>query len=155
MSTDRAASLLERRRARMVDDALAEWVNWLLAFVLPPGHRGKSLAFEVWEAESVRGRSNTERSDPVLDGLIRQERSGLNWAVSVHLCICDMAVPHRQALFGHAMGYSQAVIADKIGIRQQRVSDVLCAARRLLAIDLEHRRHVLAGQRNACRRSAA
>ncbi|TAM22373.1 MAG: hypothetical protein EPN60_16910 [Nevskiaceae bacterium] len=138
----------------MVQDALSEWVNWLLAFVLPPSVTGKTPTAEVWERGERSMRSNVEHSDPVLAELISQESRGVSWAVSVHLCVCSMAEAHRLALFGESMGFTQAVIAEKIGIRQQRVSDVLIQAKRLLAIDLESRKHVLQSQRNALKRGS-
>lgn len=138
-----------------LDDALQQWVDWLVAFVLPPKIRQRDAkgVTDVYDPGARTRRSNTEHSNPVLSALLAQEQQGHGWAVSVHLCILDMAATHRIALFGTAMEYSQTTIGQHIGLKQQRVGDCVAAARRLLLIDLRHRSHVLRSQQNARKRA--
>lgn len=117
---------------RLFDLALQHWFEWLLAVKLPrsASHRagaGADLA-DAWSSSfgNSRSRSNTEHSDPTLGQILADERAGWDWPVAIHAIVADLPSKGWQiALLGTAMGQSQAVIAQAVGIKQQDVSDMI------------------------------
>lgn len=143
-----------RADERLLDEALAQWVEWLITFVLPPKRAAvtASAIADTWATAERRARASGKHSDPTLAGLIRDESQGWGWATTVHLCVMEMKKPYRVALFGTALGYSQQTVASQTGLRQQEVSTLLRDARTLLLRALKPREHVRHSRENAARK---
>lgn len=129
---------------RLVDEALAAWAQWLREYLLPRDSTHRPPLGTVFEAavEACTVRSSPRTVNPTLAAILAQERSLTAWPISIHRLVFDMPRTHAFALLGDALGYSQALTAEYIGVSQPRICLVLKQGRRTLAISLAVLRHV-------------
>lgn len=142
---------------RLVDEALAQWAAWLALYLAPRESRARLDIGTAYE-EAVEGcfkrMPKGGISNPTLQAALADERNLSAWPKTIHALIVDLPHSHRCALLGSALGYSQALIGQHIGVSQPRVCMVLQAARRLLAIQLAVMDHVRRAQDEMAREQA-
>jgi hypothetical protein len=140
---------------RLVDEALASWIAWLALYLAPRDARARLDLGTAYET-AMKSWSLTSQavSNPTLQAVLADERNLTAWPKTVHSLIVDMPHAHRCSLLGNALGYSQAVIAQNIGVSQPRICIVLRIARRQLAVQLAVLEHVRRAQEQAAREQA-
>ncbi len=122
---------------RMVDAALASWLEWLMAELVelrspmrsPSNNQPPEVAEKVWEVFASRIRSNVDHSDPVLSRLCEQEYMPDFWPKGIHGIIMAMPELWRLVLLCKACGLNQSQTAEMLELSQQHVSALLSLVR--------------------------
>lgn len=133
---------------RLVDEALGIWAQWLREYLLPRDSTHRAQLGTTFEgavedmSKAMRRLAGAGPSDPVLRAVLADERNLTAWPKSIHALIVDLPRAQRCALLGNALGYNQGVVAEYVGVSQQRICVVLKVARRTLALQLAVLRHV-------------
>jgi len=142
---------------RLVDEALAQWAAWLALYLAPRESRARldlGTAFEETVEGCFKRTPSAGVSNPTLQAILADERNLSAWPKTIHALIIDMPNSYRCTLLGNALGYSQGLIAQHVGVSQQRICIVQQAARRRLGIQLAVLEHVRRAQKEAEREQA-
>jgi len=125
----------------LLREALRRWLEWLM--VHGDLQRRRESGAAVPELGTIYdmamrqvGRRDDQHSDPVVAGLLAQERQRWDWPASIHAIVLDMPRDWRLCLLGAALEYSQAGIGQALGLRQQLVGVMLARAREQLLMRL-------------------
>ena len=123
-------------------EALRQWLHWYMSFHGDNPRRDlegdDSSASTVYDPSVRRlGRPSDQHADHVLGQLLAEERRHWDWPASIHAIVMDMPRDWRICLYGTAMEYSQHLIGQQLGLRQQLVSLMLANARRTLLLRLK------------------
>lgn len=117
---------------RLYEAALSAWADWLQTFVSGPGARSSGAVNAILrQSHAMEMRQTTPGvySNPTLGYVLAEERAWWSAAASIDAIIMDLPKQERVVVLCQALGYSQTMAGQALGISQQDVSKLSIKAR--------------------------